>query len=217
MKKWNILLITGVLVFVVVTAFYFAVANKRSKITTFEECEKAGLLIYSIKIYDGTGIIEKECMLWGGKTYIKERPVIIPDIPAPKGWIGGRDGNSNHFVFIENREGLEDGFNPAQIIVDARRMDRPLEEWVKGYIDNNPAFEHTPFDPLQTWSSIEGRIVLVTERKPTSFLTFHVFDKGVVYEFWFTPFARWGKQGPAYNTEDLKIVQSMIFEFVSRL
>lgn len=34
-----------------------------AKITTFEDCEKAGLLVRSIRVYDGYGHIEKECML----------------------------------------------------------------------------------------------------------------------------------------------------------
>lgn len=43
-----------------------------AKITTFEECEKAGLLVRSIRVYDGNGPIEAECELWGGKSFIKE-------------------------------------------------------------------------------------------------------------------------------------------------
>ncbi len=44
-----------------------------AKITTFEECEKAGLLVRSIRVYDGNGPIEAECVLWGGKSFVKEK------------------------------------------------------------------------------------------------------------------------------------------------
>ena len=43
-----------------------------AKITTFEECEKAGLLVRSIRVYDGNGPIEAECVLWGGESFVKE-------------------------------------------------------------------------------------------------------------------------------------------------
>jgi len=43
------------------------------KITTFEECEKAGLLVRSIRVYDGNGPIEAECVLWSGKSFVKEK------------------------------------------------------------------------------------------------------------------------------------------------
>jgi len=59
------------LVFIVGTlAGIFGYLN--AKITTFEECEKAGLLVRSIRVYDGNGPIEAECVLWGGKSFIKE-------------------------------------------------------------------------------------------------------------------------------------------------
>ena len=42
------------------------------KITTFEECENAGWLVRSIKVNDGDGPIEKVCILWSGKSFVKE-------------------------------------------------------------------------------------------------------------------------------------------------
>ncbi|MFH1126745.1 MAG: hypothetical protein ABIG84_08085 [archaeon] len=53
-----------------------------AKITTFEECEKAGWLIRSIRVYDsigGYGSIEKECLLWNGKSFIKRSQELTDD------------------------------------------------------------------------------------------------------------------------------------------
>ncbi|KAB2944923.1 MAG: hypothetical protein MPEBLZ_02968 [Candidatus Methanoperedens nitroreducens] len=50
-----------------------------AKITTFEECEKAGLLVRSIRVYDGNGPIEAECVLWGGESFVKEISQDQPD------------------------------------------------------------------------------------------------------------------------------------------
>ncbi len=46
-----------------------------AKITTFEECEKAGWIVRSIIVYDGNNPIEieKECFLWLGKNFVKQR------------------------------------------------------------------------------------------------------------------------------------------------
>ena len=52
------------------------VGYSNAKITTFEECENAGWLVRSIKVYDsvgGYGSIEKECTLWSGKCFVKQR------------------------------------------------------------------------------------------------------------------------------------------------
>lgn len=43
------------------------------RIATFEECEKAGLLTRSIRIYDGSGSVEKECFLWIGRSFVKQK------------------------------------------------------------------------------------------------------------------------------------------------
>ncbi|MCK5466584.1 hypothetical protein KAI56_03785 [Candidatus Parcubacteria bacterium] len=52
------------------------VGYSNAKITTFEECENAGWLVRSIKVYDYVGdygSIEKECTLWTGKNFVKQR------------------------------------------------------------------------------------------------------------------------------------------------
>ena len=53
-----------------------------AKITTFEECENAGWLVRSIKVYDSVGdygSIEKECTLWSGKHFVKQRAQELTD------------------------------------------------------------------------------------------------------------------------------------------
>ncbi len=57
-------------------SFVGAVGFLSSKITTFEECEKAGLLTRSIRIYDGGGSVEKECFLWIGKSFVKQKTAV---------------------------------------------------------------------------------------------------------------------------------------------
>lgn len=42
-----------------------------ARITTFEECKNAGWLVRSIKVYDGAGLVEQECFLWFGKSFVK--------------------------------------------------------------------------------------------------------------------------------------------------
>jgi S-layer protein (TIGR01567 family) len=49
------------------------VGYSNAKITTFEECEKAGWLVRSITVHDGFSSIEKECVLWSGKNFAKQR------------------------------------------------------------------------------------------------------------------------------------------------
>lgn len=66
-KRLTILL----LVFIVGTLAGI-VGYLNAKITTFEECEKAGWLVRSITVYDGYDPIEKECVLWSGKSFVKE-------------------------------------------------------------------------------------------------------------------------------------------------
>ncbi len=64
-------LIIFLLLFIVGTlAGIFGYLN--AKITTFEECEKAGWLVRSITMYDGYIPVEKECVLWSGKSFVKE-------------------------------------------------------------------------------------------------------------------------------------------------
>ena len=51
------------------------VINESAKVTNFEECESAGWLVRSITLYDYAeyipNAIEKKCVLWTGKTFVK--------------------------------------------------------------------------------------------------------------------------------------------------
>ena len=58
------------------------VGYSNANITTFEECENAGWLVRSIKVYDSVddyGSIEKECTLWSGKQFVKQRAQELTD------------------------------------------------------------------------------------------------------------------------------------------
>lgn len=68
----------------IIGAFIGIFAYLNSKITTFEECERAGWLVQRIKVYASYGPIEKECVLWSGKVFYQSKaPEIINDKPAP--------------------------------------------------------------------------------------------------------------------------------------
>lgn len=54
-------------------ALYLTAMAQSAKIDTFEKCERAGWLIRYIKVYDGTGPIEKECVLWTGQHFVKQK------------------------------------------------------------------------------------------------------------------------------------------------
>jgi len=70
MIKNNQKILIGLLVVIVLVAsLYLGIIIESAKITTFEECEKAGWLVRGIKVYDGFGPIEKECVLWSGKSF----------------------------------------------------------------------------------------------------------------------------------------------------
>jgi len=73
MTNKKILTIVAVLVLLAVASLYLFISERfiseSAKITTFEECEKAGWLVRGIKVYDGFGPIEKECVLWSGKHF----------------------------------------------------------------------------------------------------------------------------------------------------
>ena len=72
MNKTKKIVAIFLLVFIIGTlAGIFGYLN--TKITTFDECETAGWLVRSITVYDGFGPIEKECTLWGGKHFVKQR------------------------------------------------------------------------------------------------------------------------------------------------
>ena len=69
----KIFIILAIIIPIVSTSLLI-IGVKSSKITTFEECEEASWLVRYIKIYDsvgGYGSIEKECVLWGGKRFVK--------------------------------------------------------------------------------------------------------------------------------------------------
>ncbi len=69
----KILTVVCILILLAIASLYLVIRSESAKITTFEECEKAGWLVRSITVYDGDGPIEKECMLWGGKSFVKEK------------------------------------------------------------------------------------------------------------------------------------------------
>jgi hypothetical protein len=75
MKKQKILLVIGISILVIVAVLYLTIKMSSAKITTFEECEKAGWLVREIKLYDYSlyvpGSVEKECILWVGKSFMK--------------------------------------------------------------------------------------------------------------------------------------------------
>lgn len=69
----NILTVVCIIILLVIASLYLVIRSESTKITTFEECEKAGWLVRSITVYDGPlGSPEKECELWGGKSFIKQ-------------------------------------------------------------------------------------------------------------------------------------------------
>lgn len=72
-------LIIFLLIFIV-GSFAGIVGYSCAKITNFEECENAGWLIRKIIVYDyyevvydsSKGFVEKKCVLWNGKSFIKQ-------------------------------------------------------------------------------------------------------------------------------------------------
>jgi len=186
-------------------------------------------------------LITAAVLIW---KFFPREPLIVDDpaiancdIPTPQGWIANCDapfGNPtpedatprssladpNHiqlYDFVKNQTSTA-AFG-GQIIVEAQRMDRPLAEWINAYIGNSAAVEHIPFDPLQTWSAPSGHLLLVAESKPNFALTYYLFNKDIVYIFWFGPFARLAPGGTTYdyNTDSLRVVQTMITNFAAKL
>ncbi len=54
---------------------FLLIRTRSAKITTFEECENAGWFVRNIRIYDsvgGYGSVERECILWSGKSFYLE-------------------------------------------------------------------------------------------------------------------------------------------------
>lgn len=88
MQKQKIILLFGVL-FLAVSLFYVILIDESAKITTFEECEKnfvnKSWLVYKMSIYDGYGSVEKECFLWSGKKFAKQKIVQSDNIQSDFG------------------------------------------------------------------------------------------------------------------------------------
>lgn len=70
-KPEKTLAVSIIIVLTAIGSLYAAVRIAGSKVTNFEECEKAGWLIRGIVFYDGNGSIEKECILWSGQHFTK--------------------------------------------------------------------------------------------------------------------------------------------------
>jgi len=66
------LIILGIIA-AMAASLFLTVWIKSSKITIFEECEKAGWLVRSRAVFDFDTPIEKECVLWNGKRFVKQR------------------------------------------------------------------------------------------------------------------------------------------------
>lgn len=58
---------------VIVASLFLIIGLRSAKINTFEECEKAGWLVRNIIVFDRDSPLDKECVLWSGKSFVKER------------------------------------------------------------------------------------------------------------------------------------------------
>lgn len=58
-----------ILAMVVLASLYLVIRSESAKITTFEECQKAGWLVDRITNYDG---YNAKCELWNGKIFVKQ-------------------------------------------------------------------------------------------------------------------------------------------------
>lgn len=70
------------LVIFIVGSIAGIIGYSNAKITDFEGCENAGWLVRSITVYDSVGdygSIEKECTLWTGKHFVKQRTQELTD------------------------------------------------------------------------------------------------------------------------------------------
>lgn len=78
MNKRLILRIT-ILAIVLIASLYLVIRSETAKITTFEECEKAGWLVERLTYYDS---YNAKCALWNGKIFVKqiEEPQFIPPV-----------------------------------------------------------------------------------------------------------------------------------------
>lgn len=83
----KIFTVVCVLILLVIASLYLVIRSESAKITTFEECEKAGWLVRGIKVYDsvgGYGSIEMECVLWSSKSFVKLNVLSVPVFPTAK-------------------------------------------------------------------------------------------------------------------------------------
>lgn len=72
-NRKRILTVVSILILLAIASLYLVIKSESAKITTFEDCEKAGWLVRSITVYDGAaGSPEKKCELWSGKSFIKQ-------------------------------------------------------------------------------------------------------------------------------------------------
>jgi hypothetical protein len=75
----RLILRIAILAMVALASLYLVIRSESAKITTFEECEKAGWLVDRITNYDG---YDAKCVLWNGKIFVKQtvEPPFIPPI-----------------------------------------------------------------------------------------------------------------------------------------
>jgi hypothetical protein len=145
--------------------------------------------------------------------------VDVPDIATPDGWVGTR--YKNHFVFTKDT-GMSHG---EEIVVDVEKMDRPLVAWIDAYIQHVPYVDHIPFDPLQTWTMLNGHLVLVAEEKATASVTWYLFGEHAAYIFYFNRALATTTPAPDVfnsseiiaNTARLQVLQKMVSDFASKL
>lgn len=107
----------GVLILAAAGSLYFVVKNKSAKIATFEECAKAGWLVRSIKVYDGFGPVEAECMLWSGTSFTKQRGEASRQTEQPMNTVEG------------NWETKTDDWPPVTIKVTPVDFGKGAETW----------------------------------------------------------------------------------------
>ncbi|MBU4075785.1 MAG: hypothetical protein KKI06_03610 [Euryarchaeota archaeon] len=69
----------SIIVVLAIASLYLVIISESAKITTFEECEKAGWLVDRITNYDG---YNAKCVLWNGKILVKQtvEPPFIPPV-----------------------------------------------------------------------------------------------------------------------------------------
>ncbi len=73
-----------VILAVIIAAVFLVIRVKSDKITIFDECYKAGWLVYRVSFYDSFGLssLEKDCVLWTGKTFHQYRTPELNNIDS---------------------------------------------------------------------------------------------------------------------------------------